>query len=61
MSLHFKELFQVLLLCTCSLSQAQEFNYWTQQVGSHSSLLNGAVTASVRDNSAIYYNIINGN
>ncbi len=44
-----------LLLCP-SISKAQEYNYWTQQVGAYSTLLSGAVTASVRDNSAIYYN-----
>ena len=51
-----KRILYLLLIGTGHLAGAQEFNYWTQQVGSHSSLLNGAVTASVRDNSAIYYN-----
>jgi len=37
-------------------SMAQEFNYWNQQVGARSSMLSGAVTAGVNDNSAIYYN-----
>ncbi len=35
---------------------AQENNYWTQQVGSLTSLMAGAVLAGDRDNSAIYYN-----
>jgi len=37
-------------------AKGQEFNYWTQQVGSRSSMLSGAVTAGCRDNSAIFYN-----
>jgi len=45
-----------LLFLVPSLCRAQEFNYWSQQVGAYSSLLSGSVTASVRDNSAIYYN-----
>jgi hypothetical protein len=51
-----KRILFLTLILTGSVAVAQEFNYWTQQVGSYSSLLNGAVTASVRDNSAIYYN-----
>ena len=51
-----KKIIFILLFFTSSVTGAQEFNYWSQQVGSQSSLLNGAVTASVRDNSAIYYN-----
>ncbi|UTW61557.1 hypothetical protein KFE98_16285 [bacterium SCSIO 12741] len=34
----------------------QETNYWSNQIGSKSALIGGAVTASVRDNSAVYYN-----
>ena len=34
----------------------QEFNYWVATPGSRSAMLSGAVTAGVRDNSAIYYN-----
>lgn len=35
---------------------SQEFNYWLNSVGSRSNMLAGAVTAGVRDNSAIFYN-----
>lgn len=44
-------------ICLFALTlQAQEFNYWLNSVGSRSNMLAGAVTASVRDNSAIFYN-----
>lgn len=35
---------------------AQQDNLWTTEFGSRSTLVGSAVTASVRDNSAIYYN-----
>jgi hypothetical protein len=35
---------------------AQENNYWSQQIGVTASLLGGAVTAGINDNSAIVYN-----
>ena len=35
---------------------AQDTHYWTQQFGSRSALLGGAVVGGVRDNSAVYYN-----
>lgn len=35
---------------------AQDSHYWTQQFGSRSALLGGAVVGGVRDNSAVYYN-----
>jgi hypothetical protein len=44
----------ILLLSIKSL--AQDTHYWTQQFGSKSSLLGGAVVGGVRDNSSIYYN-----
>lgn len=43
-------------LLTLSELYTQENNYWVQQVGVRASLLGGAVTAGVRDNSAIFYN-----
>ena len=49
----------ILLLILTGLMRsvsAQEFNYWLNEVGPQSSMLSGAVTAGVKDNSAIYYN-----
>ena len=37
-------------------ANAQDTHYWTQQYGTKSSLLGGAVIGGVRDNSGIYYN-----
>ena len=37
-------------------AHSQENNYWYNQVGVRGTLLSGAVTAGVRDNSATYYN-----
>lgn len=39
-----------------SPSRAQVNNYWTQQYGTRSNLLGGAVIGSVSDMSAVYYN-----
>ena len=43
-----------LLISTASF--AQEAHYWTNQVGATATMLGGAVTAGIRDNSAIFYN-----
>jgi len=46
-------LFNVLLVKPLT---AQDSHYWTQQFGSRSALMGGAVVGGVRDNSAVYYN-----
>lgn len=43
------------LVCAIEVN-AQQDNLWTTEFGSRSALTGGAVTASVRDNSAIFYN-----
>jgi long-subunit fatty acid transport protein len=46
-------------LGTCPLSfsvLSQEHHYWTNQFGSRSALLSGAVVGSVKDTSAVFYN-----
>lgn len=48
-------LFLILTGATLSVF-GQEFNYWMNGVDSRSSMLSGAVTAGVKDNSAIFYN-----
>jgi len=51
--------FYILLVLLTGLTgsvAAQEFNYLMNEVGPQSSMLSGAVTAGVKDNSAIYYN-----
>jgi hypothetical protein len=45
-----------LILFFCYDLTAQENNYWSQQIGVTASLLGGAVTAGINDNSAIVYN-----
>ncbi|MUP45617.1 hypothetical protein E0K83_07635 [Gramella sp. BOM4] len=44
-----------LLLCLGNI-QAQDTHYWTQQFGTRSALLSGAVLGGTNDNTMIYYN-----
>ena len=46
----------ILLWMVCSKLFAQDTHYWTQQYGTSSALMGGAVIASNRDNTALYYN-----
>ena len=39
-----------------TLTQAQDNHYWSQQYGAESTLLGGAMTGGVTDNSAVFYN-----
>jgi hypothetical protein len=43
-------------LCLSLITQAQDTHYWTQQFGTRSALLGGAVVGGAHDNTAIYYN-----
>jgi hypothetical protein len=49
-------LFTLLLVSISTQVNAQDTHYWTQQFGTKSALLGGAVIGGVRDNSGIYYN-----
>ncbi len=49
-------LFTLLMMTVSMLSKAQESNYANQEISAISTMLGGAVTAGVTDNSAIYYN-----
>ena len=53
-----KRLFFAMLLAVIGAraAQAQDSHYWTQQYGSRSALMGGAVIAGVNDTSAGYYN-----
>ena len=46
----------VLGIATFFCSQAQDSHYWTQQYGTRSALLSGAVLGGTNDNTMIYYN-----
>jgi hypothetical protein len=53
---HMKHLFLLLSLLSPILLLGQDNHYWSQNFGARSSMLSGAVTAGVRDNSAVFYN-----
>ena len=46
----------VMFMLGAHSSQAQDGHYWTEQFGTRSMLLNGAVIGSVEDLGAVYYN-----
>jgi hypothetical protein len=54
MRFHYLLLFFLLSLSPTLL--AQDTHYWTQQFGTRSALMGGAVVAEATDNSAVYYN-----
>ena len=45
-----------LLLLLPVLAAAQDMNYWTNQFGTRSALMGGAVVGGIKDNTAVYYN-----
>lgn len=49
-------LFFILGLCAFTTGGFSQNNYWSQQFGSRSSLMGGAVVGGVQDNSALFYN-----
>jgi len=49
-------LFSFLLVIGSKITIAQDHHYWTQQFGSRSALMGGAVVGGVRDTSAGFYN-----
>lgn len=51
----YKLLLFPLLLCFLG-SYAQESNYANYEIGANSTMMGGAVTAGVKDNSAVYHN-----
>jgi hypothetical protein len=52
----YKILFFLVGLFAVSTFGFSQNNYWSQQFGSRSSLMGGAVVGGVQDNSALYYN-----
>ncbi len=51
-----KKTFVIILFFCWSIASAQEANYANYEVGANSTMMGGAVTAGVRDNSAVHYN-----
>ncbi len=51
-----RSLLIILGICACSLVKAQDSHYWSQQFGTRSALLSGAVLGGAQDNTMIYYN-----
>src|SRR5213083_2175882 len=45
-----------LILFAAKPSNGQDTHYWTQQYGSRSALMGGAVVGGSKDNTSIYYN-----
>ncbi len=51
-----KALVFILIFFTATKVVAQESNYANYQVGANSTMMSGAITAGVKDNSAVFYN-----
>jgi len=49
-------IFFLVVAGSCNYLQAQDTHYWTQQFGTRSAMLGGAVVAESKDNTAIFYN-----
>lgn len=46
----------IMVATICFTLSAQDLHYWTNQFGTRSSLLGGAVVGGIKDNTAIFYN-----
>ncbi|MCF6360670.1 MAG: hypothetical protein L3J29_07900 [Cyclobacteriaceae bacterium] len=51
-----RQILAITLFFCYGISDAQESNYANYEVGANSTMMGGAVTAGVKDNSAVYYN-----